>query len=319
MQSYELINDNVQYIDDLDSWFDDTDNQNVEIINNSIEQNEEIDAEKQFEDSTDDSSDHTEFVYIEDILNKDINKLDANDIIHYQCSVAYFIQVLIEGSNINKIKSIKTHDSELTIDKLNDIVSYLKWISDACKILATRIGQELTNYVFVDKPSIVRSSYNFCTKYTQCKNFYSKQDVPTCKEHHYVHSLLKYDIDSVITFLEYFIKNEININKDDINNLYLSVKTICFVTRHMYKEISYIHYVTKNNSEVFHRNNPIDLFKKKTIVKKNWNNHKNINQYYHNSEKNRKKINIYPNDDINNKKKNNKYFENRYAVLSDSR
>jgi hypothetical protein len=210
----------------------------------------------------------------------------------------------MEGSNstepnktgFNAVKTSKNYDNNLTIDKIKDIISYLEWISKSSEILANKIGQELLIYQFSRvprdhaqseaprdsrKPMIVRSSYNFCTKYTQCKNFYNKFDTPTCREHHYVHSFLKYDVDSVITFLNYMITNNINLIRDDFNNVYLSVKTICFVTRHMAKEMSYIDFVTKNNADAFHRNNPIDLSKKKNITRKpvHFSNPKFINKH----------------------------------------
>lgn len=270
--------------DDMDSWFNDLDDKMVEIINNNlIKEEDEGDDLDKFPPAiceNDEPLETTEFIYIEDILNKNPEQLTSNETIQYECSIAYFIQVLIEGSNLNKIKSLKNHDNNLTFEKIADIITYLKWISNACKILSKRINQELLVYQYDDKPFIVRSSYNFCTKYTQCKNFYSKHEIPSCKEHHYVHSLLKYDIDSVISFLQYIIDNTISVNKEEFNNIYLSIKTICFVTRHMAKEISYIDYITKNNSETFHRNNPIDFGRKKNIVKRSWNNEDNYQNDY---------------------------------------
>lgn len=56
--------------------------------------------------------------------------------------------------------------------------------------------------------------------------------------------------------------------KEELNNLYLSIKTICYVTRHMEKEISCVDFITKNNSETFHRNNPIDINRKKHAIKR---------------------------------------------------
>ena len=263
--------------DELDSWFNDLDEKMVEIINNDLIKEEaaddnESDHSEEITDDNDDPIDASEYIYVEDILKKNYESLTSNQLIQYECSIAYFIQVLMEGSNVNKIKSYKIHDTNLTFEKLADIVIYLSWISSASEILAKRIGQELLAFVPDNTPSIVRSSYNFCTGCTQCKKFYRKHETPICKEHHYVHSLLKYDVDSVIFFLGQIIKNNVTMNKEELNNLYLSIKTICFVTRHMAKEISYIDYITKNNSENFHRNNPIDLTRKKPMVKKIWHN-----------------------------------------------
>lgn len=169
----------------------------------------------------------------------------------------------------------KNADKLMSLDRLNDIIIYLAWISSACEVLAKRIGQEIIKMDFgsdlkvdlTDTPSIIRSSYNFCVKSTQCKNFYNKNEFPVCKNHHYVHSLLKYDIDSIIVFLRYIANNNLDLTIDQLNNIYLSIKTICFVTRNMHREIYYIHYITKNNSEPYHRNNPIDMHKKITHLK----------------------------------------------------
>ncbi|XWV25668.1 mg301 protein [Tupanvirus deep ocean] len=266
--------------DELDSWFNELDDKTIEIINNNLINEEDSDNDNASEQKTsavtsDDDDDNlentTKCISVEDILLKDPNTLTSYELIKHECSIAYFVQVLMEGSTINnKIKSLKPHDSDLTIDKMQSIVEYLNWISISSETLAKRINQELLVYKPDSKPCIVRSSYNFCTKYTQCKNFYSKHETPNCKEHHYVHSLLKYDVDSVIVFLNHVIKNSLSMTKEELNNLYLSIKTICFVTRHMAKEISYIDYITKNNSETFHRSNPIELNKKKNITKRVW-------------------------------------------------
>jgi len=273
--------------DELDTWFNELDEKTIEIINNNLIKEEEVDGDGDYSlnnaitepDNNDNDSDGddnknetiTKCICVDDILKKNPEILSSNELIRDECSIAYFIQVLMEGSTANKIRSTKIHDTELTYDKMQNIIEYLHWISLASENLAKRIKQELLIYHPEQKPAIIRSSYNFCTKYTQCKNFYSRHETPNCKEHHYVHSLLKYDVDSVIVFLKYIIKNNLTISKEELNNLYLSIKTICFVTRHMAKEINYIDYITKNNSETFHRNNPIELNRKKIIPKKIWN------------------------------------------------
>lgn len=280
--------------EELDKWFNELDEQTIEIINKNLIKEEDSGSDTDihnqpdelnkiidgFKDSQFENNNTIEDLYIEDIISKDPNELSSYQAIQYECSIAYFIQVLMEGTQFNRIKTSKNHDCDLTLNKLTYIMNYLEWISKTCENLSKRINQQLLIYKplqklnkdtkKIEKPIIIRSSYNFCTKYTQCKNFYSKQEIPTCKEHHYVHSLLKYDIDSVIAYLDFIINNKIEISQDEYKNLYLSIKTICFVTRHMAKEISYIDYITKNNSELFHRNNPIDLHKKnKTQNKSN--------------------------------------------------
>lgn len=192
-------------------------------------------------------------ICVDDIILTDPKKLTAHDLLQHQCTVAYFVQVLVD----KKQDELQNH--------LDNIKEYLQWISKCSKNLATRIGQTLT------KPSIegiTRSSYNFCRDSVQCTRFYDLSNKPTCNYHHYVHAQLKSDVDSVIRYItQYTDKNETL----DIKNIVSSIKTICFVTRHMAKEIHYFHNVISdlvpgnNVSEAYHRNN---LFKNPRTPKK---------------------------------------------------
>lgn len=250
------------------SWAN-TFDENIEVINNEIVSEEfNIQEDRRNDEAIDESSNSiTKCICIEDIMKEDLTTLTTNEILQYECSMAYFIQALFEGDSNNKLKSNKKYDSELTFEKICSIAEYLQWISDACSFLAKKIGQGLIPLKNTEPPTIIRSSYNFCSRQTQCKKFYSKHQEPICTEHHYVHSLLKNDIDSVIEYLNHVCRNKIIFTKENLDNVYMSIKTICFVTRHMAKEISHIDYITKNNSELFHRNNPADINKKKLSAK----------------------------------------------------
>ena len=269
---------------DFDNWFEGLDNKSIEIINpQSIVEDKVVELTNVIETDNSESTDENKNICIDDILKKNPDKLNAVEIMQYECSIAYFIQVLIESSiispeedqeNIKTKLERKFHPelarlsaTNLNKEKIDTIIEYLQWISIASDNLAKRINQPILFRKPQDRPSIVRSSYNFCMKYTQCKNFYSKNELPTCKEHHYVHSQLRYDVESIIYFLRYVDDTGIKMTKEDLNNLYLSIKTICFVTRHMAKEISYIDYITKSNSETYHRNNPVEFDNK--IYKQN--------------------------------------------------
>lgn len=196
-----------------------------------------------------------EYIYIEDLLQKNIEILTSNELIQYECSIAYFTQILIDGSRVNPEGDNAYR--EISASKMHDIVDYLSWISHASYVLATRIGQTIPVAAIGHDatPCLVRSSYNFCEKYSQCENFYRKDGVPDCRYHHYVHGLLKHDVDSIIAFLNHKIQNHATLSQSEYEELLLSIKTVCYVTRHMSKEILYIDNVTKNNSETFHRNN----------------------------------------------------------------
>lgn len=310
--------------DELDSWFDKSDDKNIyNNLNNSPNNNLNKSLNNNLNNNLNTPDNiFSKSICIEEIIKNDASLLSSNQVIQYECSIAYFIQVLIENStNLSKNKFEKIMDINLTIDKLKNIKEYLSWISLSSEILAKRIGQTLLVYKYDNKPSINRSSYNFCTKYTQCKNFYNKHETPSCKEHHYVHSLLKYDIDSVIEFLDYIINNNLDLSKNDLHNIYLSIKTICFVTRHMAKEISYIDYITKNNSEVFHRSNPFDYNKKhyknwtnedKSFFKNNFSLSGNMKDRNHNNKNNSDKSNKL---NINPTGTNKSPENNRYSIL----
>lgn len=264
-------------------------------------------------DDENDSDDGTQIIFVENILLKDPLTMKANEVIQDQCTIGYFTQVLFEGSPFNKTKQNRDSEcghlystsnstsyspshtmsqstpstvdpcKELTIEKLTDIISYLSWISLSAGILADRIQQEHMHFVLDENyPRIVRSSYNFCVKYTQCKNYYTKKEKPTCNEHHFVHSILKYDVDSVIAFLRHIVGKNRLLSWDERESVYSSIKTVCFVTRHMAKEIGYIDYLTKKNSEDYHRSNPIDVTKRRNPPnRKNWNQHNYSNNSQH--------------------------------------
>lgn len=224
----------------------------------------ELQKEPEEEDVYEDINDEDlQVVNVEDILKKNPIDMRSRDIMQDQCTLAYFIQVLFEGSSSKR----DINDDE----KMNDIILYLQWITDSADILADRIGQEKIEYVIENPPKIIRSSYNFCSKYTQCKKFYERKNThdssekdneSSCDEHHYVHCLLQHDVKSLINFIKYIVDGKYNLTTVDNQNIYSSIKTICYVTRRMAKEISYIDYYTKQNSEIYHRDNPVCFVKK---------------------------------------------------------
>lgn len=269
------------------SWENDLDVNLLEIVNNSneiITEDKNNDENDICPDIPDEITNNTvQTICIDDIIETNIENIQSWQLIDYEWKVAKYVQELLEEkNNINKNEFCETLLSQ---DKLRIIIDYLLWISDCCKVLAKRIGQNIHEYTTHSTPSIIRSSYNFCGNTSSCKLFYQKTDYPTCSEHHFVHSILKYDIDSVIQYLKYVLDENIVIKNDEYNNIYSSIKTICFVTNHMRVELWRIDFVTKNGSEQYHRNNPFDIKKKKLNVaigktskntkNNNFNNHKN--------------------------------------------
>ena len=252
-------------------------------------------------------TDNIECLYIEDIIEKNPADMTSSEILRCECSVAYFVQILIE-------EIINGATVSVTEEKNTDILSYLQWISDMSGILSKRIGQKPIDNC---PGSITRSSYNFCPKYVQCRNFYNIDESPTCSNHHYVHSILKNDVDSIINSLKIH-KQNLYTNKDYIIELSISINTICFVTRHMANELNYIDNITKNSSEKFHRNN-ISLQrctkKPKSVNETNIssNNLGSIDKKYATSRYMRAKLNTYSNENPKNKKNGTR---NKHVTLN---
>lgn len=176
-----------------------------------------------------------------DILSKDPSKLGELEILQFQNYMSSYIYKIIEY-NITLIQK-NNHFKYITGEKgkyidtktLKTIVNYLGWIKEGCIVLSSKIGQNIKSKQIEFKKT-GRSSYNFCGKYINCSNFYSS-DENTCNSHHYTHSLLYGDIMSTITFIKKFMISK-DIDKKTLEEFQLSMKTICFVTKHMYNELN---------------------------------------------------------------------------------
>jgi len=238
--------------------------------------------------------------YLEDIIKKPIENLETSVALEYQYCVASLCESLIRTSldemlvytnrqnvqddnSSSQLPNIIFQDNQqfsatqndcrptddvhgLTPTKILWIINALKWIANVAKMLAQKIGQPLIPYIIEKKPYIMRSTYMFCPKYIHCKKFYNRYEHPTCKNHHYVHSLLKHDVESLIYFIKYIYDEKIRPEKNIINNIDLSLKTIIFVIKHMMREYQYVELLT-HDAEKFHRHNPIDLYKRINVKK----------------------------------------------------
>jgi hypothetical protein len=199
---------------------------------------------------------------VDDLIQTSPNSYDSCTLMRHNCALSLYIQTLAEKTiNFKNRGPLANH-----VTQLNDVCGYLDWLGNACDLLAKRIGQTRCEKVCVAssvKPSITRSSYNFCQKTSQCKDFYVGNSEPKCTEHHFVHSILRSDIDSLTTFIQYHISNVVEIQDVDYDNIFSSLRTICYVTRHMAKEIANVELGSGSNSEAYHRNNPANYNKKK--------------------------------------------------------
>lgn len=203
-------------------------------------------------------------LYIEDIIKIDPKKMILVELIQNQCNVAHYCQEFFE--HINKY--------EINNEMLNDLLIYLEWMYSVSSFLANLIGQQLIPFRSQKIPIITRSSYDFCEDYVACKNFYNEYPFATCKKHHYVHYLLNHDLSMLINFLKHVIDEQRFFSLQNINSMQISLRTICYVTRHMSKEITYIYEKRKNEYFKYHRNNDMEQKKKnnKIIIKQDFSN-----------------------------------------------
>ena len=93
----------------MDNWSNEIDEKEIEIINNIIDQNI-LDNDPISEVPT---------INIDNILTKDPAFLSSDKVIQYECDIAYFVQVLMEGSlcNGNKFFRNKSQDGTLSLKK----------------------------------------------------------------------------------------------------------------------------------------------------------------------------------------------------------
>lgn len=177
-------------------------------------------------------------LYIEDILLLDINKLDSITLINYNTYCIYFAQKIFNDhiENINYIMS--------------DLLDYLVWMSRTSSLLSKKIMQPKI-HKDKNKNVIIRSSYIFCDKNIECQNFYGK--AKSCNKHHYVHSLVKNDIDILISFMKNKIENNISFSNNDKLDIAISLKTLYFVFVHMATEANHISN-TYDTFDIAHKN-----------------------------------------------------------------
>lgn len=175
-----------------------------------------------------------------DIINKEPSKLNELDILLYQNYVSSYIYKIIDV-NIENIEN-KNYFKYFTGEKckyidtktLKTLITYLEWIKRGTVVLSAKIGQNIKTKLS-DSKKTVRSSYNFCGKYIHCNGFYGSDNI-TCCNHHYTHSLLYNDIESSIQYIKKIMINK-DVDKKIIEELRLSIKTICFVIKHMQNEL----------------------------------------------------------------------------------
>jgi hypothetical protein len=78
----------------------------------------------------------------EDIITKNLHDMKICEIIKCECSIAFYIKTLVEET-YHTIKISNSSQEKLSCDILNDILIYLKWLSEASLYLAKKMNQEI--------------------------------------------------------------------------------------------------------------------------------------------------------------------------------
>jgi hypothetical protein len=254
----ELDNEWIPEEDDwyrhLDSTLPETKNPESNISRNNSNQNLSL-----LDQESDEEPDEIEqTINIQEIIELNLtnqekinceNFIKSYLLIKYQYLVANYADCLLHGSS-NSIKSNFSNTTEDQKIKIDYLITLLTWLSKVSGILAMRIDQKIVPYE-ITPPKIIRSSYTFCTESHSCKLYYN-QSSAICSNHHFVHNTLKYNIDSIIHFLNYD-NRKYKLTFADMQNICTSAKTISFVTNHMHRELYHVDYFSKGNSEKCHR------------------------------------------------------------------
>jgi len=167
-------------------------------------------------------------VDIDDIFSLDIETLSEYELVKKETLVTVFIK--------NYLKSCC---SKSVIFNPDMILLKLIWLSKVSGKLST---QGSVRHKKKEK-GIARNSYNFCPKGSECKYKYSKKKIKgECFSQHFVHHLVKSDIDELI---DHITENGVN---TDITESLKSINTINYVIVHMNDELmeaNRINYATR--------------------------------------------------------------------------
>jgi hypothetical protein len=233
-------------------------------------------------DDNDDSEYEEEEIDVNKIILISLENENSLNILKYECYIARFLRSII--------KDIDDLDNNI-----NKFISMLEWMLNASNILIKKSGQYEYKYnkysqsvnPKTGKPKIIRSSYKFCEKAHDCCYFYEKNKYSGCSSQHYVHNIVKNDINSLYEYFKWFNEERKNIRIDTIDNddlieINKSMNTIFYVVTKMYNELFYVDHYSSGKSEELH---------KVSHLKKNDNkNVKNVKNFTSNRQYNNKKV-----------------------------
>ena len=234
---------NIDWVEDWtnESAANNQENEDIIIAQPAAEENNVIDSDaaSTYADPDSNITSNTPdiMICVDDVIKKNPSTMSTLEVLNNQCNIIHYVQALF---------SKKQGD-----DVVSSILEYLEWIRESSGYLAGVIDQKLTPCL-TSGERIVRSSYDFCENMAQCDNFYGNNS-GKCDGHHYVHSLVNYDVTSLMSYMD---KHRKDIVADD-PECSLTIKTICFVIRHMTKEINYLSGMIEPHDDIekYHRNN----------------------------------------------------------------
>lgn len=156
-----------------------------------------------------------------DTMNVDYQKLSPLQIIEHQLKIVNYLLKLFK---INRLQSVDEYEP------------YLMWIMKSSEYLALSIHQSINRN---KSNSLMRSSYKFCNKKSDCQSHYGflfHKKTKCCMNDHYVHHKVVSDI---VNLLDYLKKNTEQYNKIIVETeLKKGLETINYVINHMYQELS---------------------------------------------------------------------------------
>lgn len=171
---------------------------------------------------------------LNDKLNN--NFMDVNNLIKLKYSDLCDLNIMeYQTSIINYLRrQLKTKEN----DKLNidDLLLKLDWLLNTSKYLSDKIGLQTFQHKNNGDNMVSRSSYKFCDYNFECQFNYNLKKHCGCFAQHYVHNLVRADIEALKMYIS---NNKTNINENDykIDEIRKSINTISFVIGHMYEEL----------------------------------------------------------------------------------
>jgi hypothetical protein len=161
------------------------------------------------------------------------NKIDNIDEIINIKNYKIFNPLEIIEKQIKVIDSVMKHFRLYRLENIEFIKKNLAWIGASSEYLTILIKQPINKN---KTNNLMRSSYKFCNKKTDCQcqyGFLFNKKSKYCINDHYVHNKILSDIENLLNYIQ---KNSsLNILEQDIRK---GIETINYVLNHMYQELS---------------------------------------------------------------------------------